>query len=439
MAGSQKNIETIEYPNKTSEWGKSLIDTLNGIFSTFLADVTKQFDEIKLDIATKVEAVEKSATDALALAQENQKNFEIFKEETNKKIDYVVAENKSLKYLNDRLEVKVKQNVQQSNSSENYSRRNNIVVRGIVETDNETNEKCEEEIKSFLLNKLSLSAESVSALRIERCHRMGGKGRGAAQQHKRPIIVRFGGYKDKSIVWVRRSQLTGREYSISENYSRGTEYNRQKLYPIFKKAKHIDRYKKVHLNKDILVLDDQRYNVDSIGTLPADVHPRRFSEKRNHTHLLVGGIHSEFQPLSNWYPCKVQFKGHTFNSSEQAYQWGKADFCQDDAAASKLLFTTSPSDAKDLGSEIKGLRDTDWDQKKNGIMEEILRNKFRDNKDLKKQLLDTKDIILAEASRDRHWAVGLPINSADLFITKKWTGHNWLGRILASVRTEMSA
>ena len=439
MAGSQKNIETIEYPNKTSEWGKSLIDTLNGIFSTFLADVTKQFDEIKLDIATKVEAVEKSATDALALAQENQKNFEIFKEETNKKIDYVVAENKSLKYLNDRLEVKVKQNVQQSNSSENYSRRNNIVVRGIVETDNETNEKCEEEIKSFLLNKLSLSAESVSALRIERCHRMGGKRRGAAQQHKRPIIMRFGGYKDKSIVWDRRSQLTGREYSMSENFSRGTEYNRQKLYPIFKKAKHIDRYKKVHLNEDILVLDDQRYNVDSIGTLPADVHPRRFSEKRNHTHLLVGGIHSEFQPLSNWYPCKVQFKGHTFNSSEQAYQWAKADFCQDDAAASKLLFTTSPRDAKDLGSEIKGLRDTDWDQKKNGIMEEILRNKFRDNKDLKKQLLDTKDIILAEASRDRHWAVGLPINSADLFITKKWTGHNWLGRILASVRTEMSA
>ena len=439
MAGSQKNIETIEYPNKTSEWGKSLIDTLNGIFSTFLADVTKQFDEIKLDIATKVEAVEKFATDALALAQENQKNFEIFKEETNKKIDYVVAENKSLKYLNDRLEVKVKQNVQQSNSSENYSRRNNIVVRGIVETDNETNEKCEEEIKSFLLNKLSLSAESVSALRIERCLRMGGKRRGAAQQHKRPIIMRFGSYKDKSIVWDRRSQLTGREYSMSENFSRGTEYNRQKLYPIFKKAKHIDRYKKVHLNEDILVLDDQRYNVDSIGTLPADVHPRRFSEKRNHTHLLVGGIHSEFQPLSNWYPCKVQFKGHTFNSSEQAYQWAKADFCQDDAAASKLLFTTSPRDAKDLGSEIKGLRDTDWDQKKNGIMEEILRNKFRDNKDLKKQLLDTKDIILAEASRDRHWAVGLPINSADLFITKKWTGHNWLGRILASVRTEMSA
>ena len=72
-------------------------------------------------------------------------------------------------------------------------------------------------------------------------------------------------------------------------------------------------------------------------------------------------------------------------------------------------------------------------------MEEILRNKFRDNNDMKKQLLDTQDIILAEAIRDRHWAVGLPINSADLLTTKKWTGHNWLGKILASVRTEMSA
>ena len=44
-------------------------------------------------------------------------------------------------FAGDRLEAKVKQNVQQSNNSENYSRRNNIVLLGIVETDNETNEK----------------------------------------------------------------------------------------------------------------------------------------------------------------------------------------------------------------------------------------------------------------------------------------------------------
>ena len=438
MSGLQKDIEVIEYPNKTSEWGKTLIDNLNDIFSGIIQNITGQLEALKLEIVAKVDAVQKTATDALTLAQDNQKKIDELTTETNKRFDEVIAENKSLKCINDNLEKKIKQNIEQSNNSENYSRRNNIVVRGIVEAENETNEKCEEELRKFLCTKLKMSAETVDALRIERCHRMGGKKRGAAHQHKRPLIVRFSGYKDKSAVWSMRSQLTGRDYSISENFSRGTEFNRQKLYPMFKKAKHMNNYKRVFLNDDNLVIDDVRYNVDTIDTLPAELHPRRFSERRNKTHLLVGGIHSEFQPLTNWYPCKVQFKGHTFDSSEQAYQWAKADFCKDDAAAAKLLYTTSPRDTKDIGSTVEGLAGTDWDQKKNGIMEEILRYKFSNNDELKKQLLDTKTIHLAEAGRDKHWAVGLPINSVDLFTTDKWTGHNWLGKLLASVRTEIS-
>ena len=63
-----------------------------------------------------------------------------------------------------------------------------------------------------------------------------------------------------------RSQLTGRDYSMSENFSRGTEFNRQKLYPMFKKAKHMNNYKRVFLNDDNLVIDDVRYNVDTIDT-----------------------------------------------------------------------------------------------------------------------------------------------------------------------------
>ena len=35
-----------------------------------------------------------------------------------------------------------------------------------------------------------------------------------------------------------------------------------------------------------------------------------------------------YNPLSNWYPCKVNFNDHEFDSSEQAYQWAKADYCK---------------------------------------------------------------------------------------------------------------
>ena len=141
--------------------------------------------------------------------------------------------------------------------------------------------------------------------------------------------------------------------------------------------------------------------------------PEQFSEKRNATHLIFGGIHSVHHPLSNWYPCKLVFKGHTFESSEQAYQWQKASYCKDDSAAEKLLFTTSPREAKDIGSIVTGLRGCDWEKKKNEVMHQILLAKFRDNGDLKKQLLDTGDIALAEAGRDTHWAVGLTITRDD--------------------------
>ena len=119
---------------------------------------------------------------------------------------------------------------QQSNDNENYSRRKNIVIRGITENDNETNVMCEEEARTFMCEKLNISMETVTAMDIVRSHRMGdldGKRRGRHEQ-KRPLIVRFNNFKDKSVVWEKRFELAGSDYSLRENYSRATEFNRQK-------------------------------------------------------------------------------------------------------------------------------------------------------------------------------------------------------------------
>ena len=113
------------------------------------------------------------------------------------------------------------------------------------------------------------------------------------------------------------------------------------------------------------------------------------SVKKSDTHFIFGGIHSEFQPFTNWYPCSVEFKGHHFESSEQAYQWAKSDHCKDAAAAEKLLYATSPREAKDLGAEVEELMESDWVQKKNNVIEQILRIKFTDNAELKQLLLDS--------------------------------------------------
>ena len=429
--------------------GASLIDTLNSIFHGFQKQnnsnhqyIREQFETLKSDLIVKVEKAENTANEALSLAKENKETFESFKLETTEKFELLKSENKKLKYDNDRLTYESNQVKQQSNNNENYSRRKNIVIRGIAEKDNETNIICEEDARIFICEMLNLSKETVAAMDIVRCHRMGGlvgKRRGGRYEQKRPLIVRFNNFKDKSVVWDKRFELAGSEFSLSENYSRATEYNRQKLYAIFKKAKNLEKYKKkVFLNGDVLMIDGERYTVDNIHTVPRELHPRQFSEKKNDTHLMFGGIHSVYNPLSNWYPCKVKFNDHEFDSSEQAYQWAKADYCKDVAAAEKLLYTTSPREAKDLGLTVTGLKESDWDKKKNGVMEQILKIKFKDNIDLQKYLLDTETIQLAEAGRDNYWAVGLAITRDDLFDTKKWKGHNWLGKLLTCVRVELS-
>ena len=446
---SEHTFENIEYPVQTSIWGKSLIDTLNTVFVGFqkqnnnnLQYIKDLFETLKSDVIVKVEKAESTANEALSLAKENEKTLESFKLETTEKFELLKTENKRLKYKNDRLTFENDKVKQQSNNNENYSRRKNIVMRGISEKDNETNINCEDEARKFMCEKLNLNKDTVAAMDIVRCHRMGGldgKRRGGRHEQKRPLIVRFNNFKDKSVVWEKRFELAGSEYSLSENYSRATEFNRQKLYAIFKKAKNLENYKKkVFLNGDVLVIDGERYTVDNMHTVPRELHPRQFSEKKNDTHLLFGGIHSVYNPLSNWYPCKIKFNDHEFDSSEQAYQWAKADYCQDGTAAEKLLYTTSPREAKDLGLTVTGLKESDWDKKKNSVMEQILKIKFKDNMDLQKHLLDTENIQLAEAGRDTHWAVGLTITRDDLFDTKKWKGHNWLGKLLTCVRVELS-
>ena len=119
-----------------------------------------------------------------------------------------------------------------------------------------------------------------------------GKRHSARQMQKRPLIVRFNNYKDKSTVWEKRFELKGHDYSLSENYSRDTEFNRQKLYALFKKAKNIEAYKKkVFFNGDILVIDGEHFTVDNMGSVPNDLQPRQFSEKKKiNISFLVGYI-----------------------------------------------------------------------------------------------------------------------------------------------------
>ena len=90
-----------------------------------------------------------------------------------------------------------------SDNQDSYSRRENLVIRGVGEEEADDSDSCKRLAKNFFVTQLHISEADVNAINIVRCHRLGKR----FQHGNRPIIVRFQNYADREMVWNKRSQL----------------------------------------------------------------------------------------------------------------------------------------------------------------------------------------------------------------------------------------
>lgn len=142
--------------------------------------------------------------------------------------------------------------------------------------------------------------------------------------------------------------------------------------------------------------------------------------------------------LSNWYSCKFEYKEHKFQNSEQAFMWLKAVHYNDNEIAEQILKTPNPRDNKELGRQIKGFNRKDWGLHCLDYMIDVNLAKFKQNKNLLKDLLSTGDKTIVEASpSDVIWGIGLHWNNDDVLDESKWKGQNLLGITLMTVRTKL--
>ena len=104
---------------------------------------------------------------------------------------------------------------------EDWSRRNNLRIDGIVEDYDETWEVTEKKVQSMFINNLNLDD-----IKIERPHRMG-----RGQDGKiRTVIIKLLSYKDKLDILKNAKKLKGTGYYINEDFSYETTMIRKELW-----------------------------------------------------------------------------------------------------------------------------------------------------------------------------------------------------------------
>lgn len=159
-------------------------------------------------------------------------------------------------------------------------------------------------------------------------------------------------------------------------------------------------------------------------------------KRSNHMSGFITSFRKEYNFLSNFYACRVEYNCYVYNSVEAAFQAQKCPGSENNfrnltEEEAKLLDRPpiiSPSDAKKAGKKVP-LR-SDWEDVKVHIMFELLVSKFTLNPDLKRALIATGDSYLVEGNtwHDNFWGA-CTCSSCQLRVRR-----NNLGELLMKVR-----
>ncbi|MFI6596040.1 NADAR family protein [Nonomuraea sp. NPDC050536] len=152
-----------------------------------------------------------------------------------------------------------------------------------------------------------------------------------------------------------------------------------------------------------------------------------------HTGSLVPGC------LSQWWPVTFTEDGHTFASAEHYMMAHKAWLFGDDETAGRILETSHPGEAKNLGRAVQGFDDQVWKAERFGIVVRGNAAKFGQHAELREFLLGTRQRVLVEASpRDRIWGIGLTAADERAASPSTWRGFNLLGFALMAARDTLT-
>ena len=214
MATNGRKTKTENTPKMTKKEENNF--TLDDIRS-MLEDMFKQHEQSLVDIIAANNKIMNDRLDKMEKEIEDLKESLQFTEAVSneKKACFekkIMDENKSLK-------TKLR-------DIEDRSRRNNLRIDGVIESEKETWEETEEKVLNIFTNELGIR----EAIVIERAHRTKKRRHSTNENRPQTIVLKLLNYKDKQKILKSAKKLRGTGIFINEDFSRETVEIRKKKW-----------------------------------------------------------------------------------------------------------------------------------------------------------------------------------------------------------------
>ena len=128
----------------------------------------------------------------------------------------------------------------------------------------------------------------------------------------------------------------------------------------------------------MLFIRGNKYTVDTLNELDGELCMKNFNECSIDKTIVIGGMYSDFNPLSNYYKSPFKYGRRKYITIEQGYQHQKALMFDDLDTAAQIMDTDNPAAAKRFSFKVKGFKQDVWDGKRYDIMLQLeRRNLYR--------------------------------------------------------------
>lgn len=177
------------------------------------------------------------------------------------------------------------------------------------------------------------------------------------------------------------------------------------------------------------------YDYEMLSLLPENCRPENVKSKIFDDGKSLA-FSSEFSYCSNFAPASLLYKGHYYTLAEHAFQATKAKTAGYSKLSEDIMGIHNPYYVKKLGGGIE--KADDWDEKAEEVLEDIMREKFKQNPHLMDRLMNSTYTDFYEMTTDKKWGTGVKIVGSRPIDPRYFKGNNVTGHILRKLKAEFN-